>query len=156
MHLVDLWAMRFVRTSSFVTIIMSCASFILRSKFRFIGRREICQQASVTKIIGCSSLIYWWCALGRTESREIYQNAFRVYTKNLLRAKYLLYNFLHFCRFGTVRFVGKPPLSKTIGCRSLVYHWYAMGRTESREICQNTLVCYNNNVVRYMYTMIFI
>ena len=31
---------------SFVTIIISCVSFILRYAFRLIGSREICQQAS--------------------------------------------------------------------------------------------------------------
>ena len=38
---------RFVRMPSFVTIIMSCALFILRSAFRVIGSRVICQQPSV-------------------------------------------------------------------------------------------------------------
>ena len=36
-----------------------------------------------------------------------------------------------------MRFVSKPPLTKIIGCRSLLYHYYAFGRTESRDICQN-------------------
>ena len=49
---------RFVRTSSFVYIIMSCAPYILRSAFRLIRSREIFffSRPSLTKIIGCSSL----------------------------------------------------------------------------------------------------
>ena len=30
------------------------------------------------------------------------------------------------------------------------------GRTESREICQNVFLCYNNDVWRFIYTLIYI
>ena len=35
-----------------------------------------------------------------------------------------------------------PPLITLIGCSSLIFHWYAFGRTENHEICQNASLHY--------------
>ena len=70
---------RFVRTPSFVYILMSCAPYILRSAFRLIRSREIFfSRPSLTKIIGCSSLIYRWYAFGWTERDKFSQSAVRL------------------------------------------------------------------------------
>ena len=94
----------------------------------------------LTNIIGCSSLICQWYAFGRTESHEIYQNAFFFfYTKNVLRAIYTTFCILVNWKLWDLSASLRWP--KQIGCRSFVYHWYATGSTESRKICQNAPVC---------------
>ena len=111
---------------------------------RFVSRPPL------TKIIGCSSLIYRWYAFERTKRRETGQNAFLVYTNNVLRAMYT-----KFC----ISVDWKPwdlsaslRLTKIIGCSSLIYRWYAFGRTESHEIYQNAFLFYTKNVLRTIYT----
>ena len=82
MRLRGLSAVRLVRTPSLFTLIMSCAPCIQRSAFRSIGTREICKQTSVDQD---SFLIYRWYAFGKTESREIGQNALLCIYNNVLR-----------------------------------------------------------------------